>query len=594
MLFNGRILPLLLSLFAAPVMAGEHGIALHGDLRYPPNFSHFEYVNPDAPRGGNVRLSALGTFDSLHPFILRGVSAAGMSQVFDTLTEQAMDEPFSEYGLLASRIEVADDNSWVRFELRPEARFHDGEPITVEDVIWTFNKLKQEGHPAYRMYYAEVQRAEKAGDHAVRFHFEGTDNAELPLIIGQMPVLPRHDWEDRDFARTRTDPPLGSGPYRVSRVDPGRSVTYERVDDYWAKDLPVNRGRYNFDRIRYDYYRDATVAVEAFKADEYDLRQENIARNWATQYDIAAVRDGRMIKEEISHSIPTGMQAFFINSRRSKFSDPRVRKALAYAFDFEWTNRTLFNDSYARTTSFFSNSELASSGLPDGRELEILESLDAELPEQVFMEPYQPPSTDGDGGLRANLRRALNLLGEAGWEVRGNTLTHTESGEEMNFTILLDNPAFERVVLPFTNNLKRLGIEARVRTVDTSQYQNRMDEFDFDLTVQLVGQSLSPGNEQRGYWSCAAAETPGSRNYAGVCDPAVDALIEQLVNARGREELVHTTRALDRVLLWGHYVVPHWHLRSFRLVYWARFERPETSPKYSLGFDTWWMKTEQE
>ncbi|MEX0729221.1 MAG: extracellular solute-binding protein [Aquisalimonadaceae bacterium] len=581
---------LALALAVPTALASQHGMALHGDLKYGPDFTHFDYVNPDASKGGGVRLSALGTYDNLNPFILRGVSPAGIGQVFDTLTVQSADEPFSEYGLIAEHVNVADDNSWVSFTLRPEARFHDGQPITVDDVIWTFDALKRDGHPSYRVYYSDIERAEKEGERSVKFHFSGSDNAELPMIIGQMPVLPSHYWENRDFTRTTNDPPLGSGPYRISQVDPGRSITYERVKDYWAADLPVNRGRYNFDTIRYDYYRDATVALEAFKAGEYDLRQENIARNWSTQYDIAAVRDGQMIMEEIEHEIPTGMQAFFINTRRPMFADPRVRRALGYAFDFEWTNDALFNGAYTRTRSYFSNSELASEGLPEGPELEILEAYRDQLPEDVFTQPYEPPSTAGRQGLRGNLRQALALLRDAGWEVRDNRLTHRESGEAMRFTILLDNPSFERVVLPVTNNLERLGIQANVRTVDTSQYQNRMDEFDFDVTIQLVGQSLSPGNEQRNYWSCAAAETPGSGNYAGICDPVVDALIERVIYARDREDLVHSTRALDRVLLWGHYVIPHWHLRSFRLVYWDKFDRPGTSPKYALGFDTWWMK----
>lgn len=591
-LFRGMRDLILIASLTAPlsVIAGQHGLSLHGDLKYGTDFSHFDYVNPAAPKGGNVRLSALGTFDNLNPYILRGTSPAGMSDVFDTLTVQSADEPFSSYGLIAETIQVADDNSWVRFALRENARFHDGEPITVDDVIWTFNTLQSDGHPQFRMYYSEVERAEKVGERAVKFHFTTSENAELPLIVGQMPVLPRHYWEDRDFTRTTTEPPLGSGPYRVTRVDTGRAIVYERVDDYWARDLPVNRGRFNFDSLRFDYFRDATVAVEAFKAGEYDLRQENIARNWATQYDIPAVRDGRIIMEEIDHEIPTGMQAFFFNTRKDKFADPRVRKALGYGFDFEWTNRTLFNDSYARTRSYFSNSELAAEGLPQGRELEILEDYREELAEAVFDTAFEPPTTEGRGGMRTNLRRALGLLREAGWEVGDDGLTHTETGEVMRLTVLLDNPSFERVTLPFTNNLERLGVDANVRTVDSSQYQNRMDDFDFDMTVQQIGQSMSPGNEQRSYWSCAAAETGGSRNYAGICDEVIDSLIDRVISAADREELVAATRALDRVLLHGHYVIPHWYLRSFRLVYWDKFERPEVSPDFALGFDTWWKK----
>ena len=588
----GRVGGLLaLMLLATGASADTHGMALHGDLKYGPDFPHFHYVNPEAPKGGSVRLAAPGTtFDNLNPFILRGISPAGIGQVFDTLTVRSADEPFSEYGLIAERIRVADDNSWVRFDLRPEARFHDGEPITPQDVIWTFETLRRDGHPHYRVYYNDVERVEQVDEHAVKFHFAGRNNAELPMIVGQLPVLPKHFWAAREFGRTTMEIPLGSGPYRIERVDPGRAITYARVEDYWAQDLPVNRGRHNFDRIRYDYYRDATVSLEAFKAGEYDFRAENIARNWATQYDIPAVRDGRMVLEEIPHQIPTGMQGFFFNTRRDMFADPRVRKALGYAFDYEWTNRTLFNDSYIRSRSYFSNSELAAVGLPSEREMAILEPHREQLPQAVFTEEYTPPSTEGPGGLRGNLRRALELLTEAGWQVRNNRLTHVESGEPMRFTILLDNPTFERVVLPYTRNLEQLGIEARVRTVDTAQYQNRMDDFDFDMTVRLIGQSLSPGNEQRNYWSCAAADTPGSRNYSGICDPVVDALIERVIYAEDRDDLVHATRALDRVLLWGHYVIPQWHLNSFRIAYWDKFRRPPISPDYSLGFDTWWHK----
>jgi len=577
----------------AAALAGGHAIALHGEPKYGPDFEHFEYVDPGAPKGGSVRLSALGTFDSLHPWILRGVPAQGLSQVFDTLTTNSADEPFTEYGLIAETIEVDPEGYWVRFTLRPEARFHDGEPVTVDDVIWTFETLREKGHPSLRSYYRDVTGAEQTGEHEVTFHFEGNENAELPLIVGQMPVLPEHWWADREFDRTTLDKPLGSGPYRVAEVRQGRHIVYERVEDYWAEDLPVKRGRHNFDRIRYDYYRDADVALEAFRAGEYDFRQENIARNWANAYDFSAVRDGRVQREEIDHEIPTGMQGFFINTRKDRFSDPRVREALSLAFDFEWTNRNLFHDGYTRSRSYFSNSELAAEGAPSDAELEMLEPYRDDLPEALFEAAFEPPSTEGERGLRRNLRQASQLLAEAGWEVDDGRLVHTESGERMRFEVLLDDSSFERVVLPWRRNLERLGMDVSVRTVDTSQYQSRMDDFDFDVTVQLIGQSNSPGNEQRNYWSCAAAETPGSRNYAGICDEAVDALIERIIHAPDRDTLVAATRALDRVLLHGHYVVPHWHLPAFRLAYWDKFGRPETSPTYSLGFDTWWYDEER-
>ncbi|WP_052812750.1 extracellular solute-binding protein [Desulfonatronum thioautotrophicum] len=570
----------------------RHGLALHHDLKYPPDFTHFEYVNPDAPKGGEMRLAGIGTFDSLNPFILRGTPPLGMGMIFETLTVRSLDEPFSEYGLIAESMQVPDDHSWVAFTLREEARFHDGSSIAVEDVIFTLNVLQTKGHPFYRAYYANVVSAEKIGPRQVRFSFGGSVNRELPLIIGQMPVLSKAFWEDRDFERTTLDIPLGSGPYRITRVEPGRSITYQRVKDYWAADLPVNRGRFNFDVMRYDYYRDVNVALEAFKAGEYDFRQENVARNWAMGYDGPALRQGRIIMEEIPHELPTGMQGFVFNTRRPAFRDPLVREALAEIFDFEWSNTNLFHGAYTRTASYFSNSELASEGLPSEEELALLTPHRDILPEPVFTGVFQPSVTDGSGNIRGNMRLALALLEEAGWVISGRDrrLRHTSSGEALEFEILLNDPSFERVCLPYARNLDRLGISARVRTVDATQYQNRMNDFDFDMTVGLFPQSLSPGNEQRDFWTSAAAATPGSRNIAGVRDPVVDELVDLVIAAPDRESLVTRTRALDRVLLWGHYVVPHWHSRVFRVAYWDNFARPETNPRYGLALDAWWVK----
>ncbi|MEX0382959.1 extracellular solute-binding protein [Spiribacter sp. 1M153] len=572
----------------------EHALALHGEPRYGPGFEHFDYVNPQAPKGGTLKLAnvAASTFDSLHPFILRGTAAEGMGRVFDTLTVQSLDEPFTQYGLIARSIEVADDHSSVRFNLRDTARFHDGEPITADDVAWTFRRLREDGHPRYRAYYADVDRVEVIDPLTVEFHFATTDNAELPLILGQLPVLPAHDWAERDFTATTLTPPLGSGPYRVASVEQGRRIVYERVDDYWAADLPVNRGRYNFDRISYDYYRDGTVALQALKAGEYHLRRENVARNWATAYDTPAVEAGLLKRVEIPHDRPAGMQGFFFNTRRAVFADPAVREALAYAFDFEWTNENLFYGAYDRTRSYFQNSELAATGLPSEAELELLEPYRDQLPERVFTEAYAPPDTT-DGSRRANLRRALALLRDAGWAVRDGTLTHTESGEPMAFEILLVSPSFERVVLPFKRNLERLGAEVSVRTVDPTQYQNRMEAFDFDMTVHVAPQSLSPGNEQRDFWSCEAAEITGSRNVAGVCDPVIDELVTAVIDAPDREALVTRTRALDRVLQWHFYAIPNWYIDRFRLAYWDRFGRPADNPPYGLALDSWWVDPER-
>ena len=549
---------------SGPDARPAHGFSMYGDLRYGPRFPHFAYVDPRAPKGGTVTLSAIGTYDTLNPYTLKGVPAAGTGQVFDTLMVQSADEPFSQYGLVAETVETPDDRSWVAFTLRPEARFHDGSPITVDDVIWTFETLKTKGRPFYRTYYAQATRAEAAGPRRVRFTFKGGVNRELPLIVGQMPVLPKAWWATRDFTKTTLEPPLGSGPYRVQSLDPGRSIAYERVKYYWAAELPVSVGRFNIDRIRYDYYRDGTVALEAFKGGAYDFRAEDSAKSWATAYDVPPVRDGRIKKEQIPNEVPTGMQGFVYNTRREVFRDPRVREALAHAFDFEWTNTHLFYGAYTRTRSYFSNSELAAPDAP------------------------APPST-GSGGIRPNLVRALRLLEEAGWVVRDMRLVHAATGRPLTFEILLDESTWERISLPFAQNLRRLGVAARVRTVDSAQFEYRVKQFDYDMIVAVFPQSLSPGNEQGDFWGSEAARTPGSFNLAGVSDPAVDRLIEEIIAAPDRATLVARTRALDRRLLAGHYVIPHWHITAFRVAYWNRFGRPAVAPKYELGFETWWI-----
>ena len=584
---------------ALPALGGTdvsvaHGIAMHGDPKYGPDFTHFDYVNPDAPKGGTARLHAIGTFDNLNPFILKGVSAAGLGQVFETLMVGSDDEAFSEYGLIAATIEMPEDRSWVAFTLRPEARWHDGTPITVDDVLFSLDALRTRGHPFYRAYYKDVATAEKVGPRKVKFTFGGTINREMPLIVGQLPILSKAYFATHDFEKTTLESPLGSGPYRVERVDAGRSITYRRVADYWGADLPVRRGHNNLDVIRYDYYRDPTVAMEAFKSHEYDFRVENTAKVWATAYVGPAFDAGLIEKVEIVHERPTGMQGFWFNTRRAKFADPRVRAALTQAFDFEWTNKNLFNGAYTRTASYFSNSELASSGLPSADELKLLEPFRGRLPPEVFEETYAPPKTDGSGNVRRNLGAALKLLREAGWAIEGGKLVSPDDGTPMEIEFLILSPNFERVIAPFVKNLEKLGVESRIRLVDTAQYQNRTDAFDFDVIVSTAGQSLSPGNEQRDFWSSVAADLPGSRNFAGIEDPVVDALIEKVIAAPDRRALIAATRALDRVLLWGHYVVPHWHIRSFRVAYWSKFARPPITPKYGLGFDTWWIDTAKE
>jgi microcin C transport system substrate-binding protein len=575
---------------AAADAVTAHGIAMHGDLKYGPDFTHFDYVNPQAPKGGEIRFAGFGGFDSFNPFILKGDPEQGSSRIYDTLLEPSADEPFSEYGLLAETIETPPDRSWVIFTLRPEARWHDGKPVTADDVLWTFDTLRTKGRPHYRAYYAGVASAEKVGERAVKFTFKPGENRELPLILGQLPVLPKHYWQGKDFEATTLEPPLGSGPYRLGKFEAGRWSTYERVADYWGKDLPVNRGRHNFDVVRYDYYRDLLVSSEALKAGAFDVKLENSAKEWATAYDIPAVRDGRLKKDPVPHSRPAGMQGYAFNLRRPLFQDRRVREAIGYALDFEWSNRTLFYGQYTRARSYFDNSELAANGVPQGAELAVLEPLRGRVPEEVFTTEYQPPATNGSGNMRDNLRRAAELLKAGGWSVdpKSKKLVNAQ-GQPLAFEILLVDPAYERITLPFIKNLERLGIAARVRTVDSAQYQKRLDTFDFDVTLAAWPQSMSPGNEQRSFWSSAFAGQPGSFNVLGLKDPAVDALVDQVIAAPDRASLVARVHALDRVLQWGFYVVPNWYIAYDRYLYWDKFGRPAVVPAQGVQLDTWWF-----
>ncbi len=567
-----------------------HGISVFGDLKYPPDFDHFDYANPDAPKGGVFRDAAIGSFDSLNPFILKGKPASGVQGIYDTLMESSADEPLSKYGLIAESVELAPDKGSVTFTLRPEAKFHDGHPITADDVVFSFDTLTKHGHPFYRTYYHDVLKAEALDEHTVRFTFATTANRELPLIVGELPVLPKHYWQGRDFSVSSLDIPLGSGPYRVIAVDAGKSITYQRVPDYWGKDLPVNKGRHNFDRMIVEYYRDASVAMEAFKAGRYDFRQENVARNWAMGYTFPAVSRGHVKVEEIPHDIPTGMQAFAMNTRREIFADARVRQALTLAFDFEWSNATLFHGAYSRTDSYFSNSIYASSGMPTAEEMALLEPFRDSLPPEIFTQSFSLPASDGKGFNRENLLKARDLLKEAGYVVRDKKLVNATTGKPLEIEFLLSSSNFERIVSPYLRNLERLGIRARIRTVDASQYQTRLEQYDFDIIVHVYGQSLFPGNEQRNYWTSEKADQPGGQNYIGIKNPAVDAMVEKIISAHSMEELTTATHALDRVLLWNYYAIPQWHVRTFRVAYWDKFAKPAIAPKYGLGLDTWWSK----
>lgn len=570
-----------------------HALSLLGEPALPPDFAHWPWVNPDAPKGGEIVRSALGSYDSFNPFVLRGTAAFGVTQIWETLLRDSADEASTAYAHLAAAIELPADRLSVTFELREQARWHDGRPVTAEDVAWTFNTLRQHGRPHYRAYYADVTEVVAEGPRRVTFRFKSNENRELAQILGQLPVLPKHWWEGRDFARPSLDVPLGSGPYRVERFEAGRSLVLRRVPDYWGRDLPTMRGTANFDVIRFEYFRDSRVVLEAFKAGQIDFRQENIAKEWATAYDFPAVRRGLVKRDEIRHEIPTGMQAFAVNLRRPLFQDARVREALGLVFDFEWMNANLFYGSYTRTESYFSNSELASHGLPEGREREILEGFRGRVPEQVFTTEFRLPKTDGSGNNREGARRALALLREAGWTVRDRRLVNAQ-GQPFAFEILLGEPSFERVALPYVQWLQRLGVEARVRTVDPAQYQKRVESFDYDMTVESIGQSASPGNEQRDFFTCARAQEPGSQNVAGICDPVVDELVELVIAAPDRRELVARTRALDRVLLWHHYMVPHWHSQTFRVAYWDKLGRPPRNPRYALALDSWWVEPGRE
>ena len=569
----------------------SHAIAMHGEPKYNEDFLSVEYVSNNADKGGNIVRSSIGTYDTFNPFTLKGTSAAGIGFLYESLTTGSSDEAFTEYGLLAETIEWPEDRSWVAFTLRDEAVWHDGKKISSDDVIWTFNTLMEKGHPFYKYYYGDVSEVIKVSENKVKFIFSTNTNKELPLIVGQLPVLPKHYWDGKNFEETTLDIPVGSGPYKIKSFDAGRSITYELDVNYWGLKnnvVPIKVGKDNIGTIRYDYYKDRGVEREAFKSGEIDFFSENTSKEWATGYDISAVEEGLIKKDLISHENPQGMQAFAFNTRKDIFKDKRVRKALSYAFDFEWTNKNLFYGAYKRTDSFFENSELASNGLPSKEELAYLNPYIDLLPKEIFNTEYTNPKTDGSGFIRSELQEATKLIKDAGWKLSDGKLVNSK-GDPFEFEILLVSPAFERIVLPFIDNLEKLGINASLRTIDSSQYQKRIETFDFDMVVFTFSQSLSPGNEQRNFWGSDAADTNGSRNVIGVKNDVVDSLIEKLINAKDREDLITITRALDRVLLWNYYVIPQWHISAYRVLYWDMFDQPKIKPKYSLGFDTWWI-----
>ena len=573
---------------AQPMAAPVHGIAMHGTPKYAPDFAHLDYANPDAPKGGTLRRAVTGTFDNLNPFIIKGVAAPGRHHFFESLLKRTWDEPFSLYGLIAESIDVPDDRSSVTFTLRREARFHDGSPITVDDVIFSWETLKEQGRPNHRLFYNKVRKIERPDARTVRFHFDTeTPDRELPLILGLMPIISKAYYTSVTFEETTLTPPLGSGPYVIESVDAGRGIVYRRDPDYWGRDLPINRGQHNFDRIGYDYYRDDEVMMEAFRAGEYDLRLERSATRWATGYDFPAVEDGRVRLEQLPHGRPSGMFALVYNTRRPMFAARAVRYALSHAFDFEWVNKALLQGAYVRTHSIFDNSELGARGLPEGGELALLAPHRDALPPELFDTAYHAPAVEG--GLRANLAHARRLLEQAGWRIQDGALVRASDGLPMTFEILLVNPGNEKIGLAFARNLKRLGVEAKIRTVDTAQYQYRRNTYDFDMIIYRWGMSLSPGNEQAFYWGADAADEEGTRNYPGIKDPVVDDLIARMTEARSREDFVDVVRAMDRVLMWGHYLIPLYHLNDDRYAYWDKLGRPEFIPVYGAVLDTWWI-----
>ena len=589
-----------------------HGFALYGDLKYPAGFEHFDFVNPQAPKGGTLRLMGFGAYDSLNPYTLKGISPIntpgqfmfGFSELNETLLigtgdySPSADETQSAYGLLAQRIRYPANIAWVEFDLRENSFFHDGHAIDAQDVVFSYQTLLKKGHPRFQQMLLGVAKVAAIAPQTVRFTFKEAEQRANILRAGELPVLPEHFWQDKDFERSSEIPPLLSGPYDIADFKIGQQLTLKRRSEFWGKDLNVYRGRYNFDTVVIDYYRDQTVAFEAFKAGRFDLFYDYTAKNWAMAYDFPAVKAGKVVKEEIQHKIPSPTQAFFFNTRREIFQDVRVRQALSLLFDFEWTNKSLFNDAYSRNLSYFPNSDFQASGLPSKAELALLAPFKAKLPEALFTQAFALPETRGDGNIRPQMKTASELLKAAGWQLEGNTLKHKDSGKAFEFEVLIRQAGIQRVILPFIKNLERLGIKATPRLIDTAQYKVRLDQFDFDMTTVSLSQGHAPSYEQRDYYHSSTSQIEGSQNYAGIRNEVVDHLIEQVLKATTKAQLVTAMQALDRVLLWSYYSIPNWHLNYHRLASWQRFERPEAqtpgdnlSP-YKLGVENWWVNPE--
>jgi microcin C transport system substrate-binding protein len=577
--------------FSSVASPWSHALSMYGDYKYPKNFTHFEYVNPNAPKGGVFKQATIGSFDSLNPFIVKGNAAAGIGMIYDSLLKQSSDEPFTGYGLIASSVKVADDFSSVSFKVNPQATFHDGVKIKASDVKFSFDLLIDKGAPHFRSYYAGVKEVVIDSPSQVTFHFTEVGNRELPLIIGQLPILPEHFWLDKDFSKTDLIIPTGSGAYQIKSFKAGKRITYELVNDYWAKELPVNKGLYNFEKMIFDYYRDDGVAFEAFKSGAFDYRLESSSKRWATGYKGELFDSGKIVTEKISDQNPQGMQGFWFNLRKDKFKDKHVREAISLLFDFEWANKTLFYGAYTRINSFYSGSELATSKVITEAEKALLLPYQSQLSASVF-EPISFPVTNADGDVREQMRTAVKLFEKAGYQLKNSKMQDKE-GNQFEFEFLLYSKDFERVVHPFRQNLKRIGIKTSIRLVDVSQFVNRLNNFDFDLVSLRKGQSISPGNEQLSFWGCESAMEAGTSNWSGICSPVLDKLVQQLITSDSREKLVTTTKAIDRVLLNEFIVIPQWYLPAYRIAYWNKYSRPAISPVYDLGLSTWWS-TEAE
>lgn len=568
----------------------DTSLSFHDTPKYSQGFTHFSYANPLAPKGGTVKMASIGTFDSLNPYIQKGASAAGIQLIYDSLMVQSHDEPFSMYPLIAEAVSLADDNSSITFFLNKNARFHDGHAITAEDVHFSFNLLITKGSIFYSTYYDGVKTVDIINPLTVRFTFKTTRNQELPFIVSQLSILPKHFWEkkENDFEAANLNIPLGSGPYQILSVDAGKQITYKLVENYWARDLPVKKGHHNVNIRRYDYYKDNNIATEALKAGEYDFRQEPIAKNWATAYEYATKKSGRLKKETIKTIAPKGMQGFAFNTRKPFFSNVMTRKALIYAMDFEWLNQNLFYNGYNRSTSYFSNSDMEATGLPSKEELALLTPFKKLLPSKLFTQAYTLPVSDGSGNIRNQLNSALNLLRQEGWQLKNGILKNSNQ-QPFEFELLLMSPAMERASLLFKKNLQKIGISVNIRTVDVSQYIHRTRALDFDMTTTLIPQSSSPGNEQLEFWGSQYASVPGSKNLMGIRSAVVDNLIEHIIKAPSREQLTTAVKALDRTLLWGNYIIPHWYLPGVRVVYSKDLKHPESNPLYVFDFETWWV-----